>query len=597
VPRIPSAAVRLSGAPVVFALLVAATVGAFFVTTRLKRSTPVVKELTFARYLSPNDDGRHDFVDFGFRIKKADEVTVSVLFAQGDELRALSDDRRLSAGRHRLRWDGRTDAGTVAPDGTYKLRVGLRKQGRSVTSRRKLFVDTTPPHPVVRYVTPAAISPDGAGTGNSARLRFAGPLRSPPTLLVYRTDLRRPRLVARRTGEAGSPELVWDGLVGLAGRHRPAPSGNYSLVVKVQDAAGNRSPDGLPATRSLVAGHPGVIVRYVNALGPVGAVRAGGEASFAVESDGRRYRWHVRRLGSSHVVGRGSSAASRLRVRAPRGRSGVFILGLRVGGHRYETPFAVQARKRARVLVVLPATTWEARNPADTNGDGFADVLPEDRAVRIRRPFAGRGLPPGFAAREVPLLLFLDRTRLRYDLTSDVALEHASGLDGRYSGVLFAGPPRFFGSRTAAAIRSYLRAGGRVGWVGTGGLTQPAKVTGGMLEAVQNGVSDQRNLLGERLQPGSPGRQLTVLTDRIGFFKGVGGVVGPFGALEQSVRLPAGAQLLASAGDEANRPSAVVYRRGKGVVARVGADDFARAAPNSDPVARIMRRLWTLLSQ
>jgi hypothetical protein len=601
VPPSTSAATRLSGpltASIVFALLVAATIGAFFVTTRLKRSAPVVEDLTFGRYVSPNRDGRHDFVDIGFQIKKSDEVTVTLLSSDGEELRVLARDRELTAGRHRFRWNGQTDAGTVAPDGEYRLRVGLRKQGRSVTSRRKLFVDTTPPRPVVRYVTPASISPDGAGTNNSARLRFSGPLRNEPTLLVYRTDVKPPRLVARRPGKAGSAELTWDGSVGFGRRLRPAPSGNYALVARVHDAAGNRSSSRLPPTRDLVRGHPGLIVRYISALGPLEAVRAGSVAAFRVQSDGRRYRWRVRRLGSSRVLDRGSSSAQTLHVRAPRGRSGVFLLSLRSGRHRYQSPFAVQARKRRPVLVVLPATSWQARNPPDANGDGFSDLLPDAETVRIRRALAGDGLPVGFTAREAPLLLHLDRTRHRYDITSDLALERKrSGLPRRYRGVLFAAPPRFFGSRTATLTRSYLRSGGRVAWLGTGGFTQPVRATPNELQVADGGASASRNLFRERLQPARSSGRLTVLTDRIGFFRGAGTVFGPFPRLERSARLPAGASLLASAGDEANLPSLVVYRRGSGLLARVGVDGFARAATDSPAAARIMRRLWTLLSR
>jgi hypothetical protein len=597
VPGPTSAAARLSGAPAVFALLVVATVGAFFVTTRLKRSTPVVEHLTFARYLSPNGDGRHDFVNIGFQTKKSDEVTLEVLSSGGDEIRVLARDRRLDSGRHRFRWNGRTGAGTIAPDGEYRLRVGLRKQGRSVTSRRKLFVDTTPPRPVVRYVSPASISPDRAGTNNVARLRFNGPLRNRPTLLVYRTDLRQPRLVARRAGKAGSAQLAWDGLVGLHGKGRPAATGNYAMVVQAEDAAGNRNPSGLPPTRSLVSGHPGLIVRYIGALAPSGAVPAGGLTAFKVDSDGRRYRWLLHRLGSTHVLDRGRSSARTLHVRAPHSRSGVFLVSLRVGHHRYRVPFAVQARKRRPVLVVLPETSWQARNPTDVNGDGFADQLPEDRAVLFRRPFAGEGLPLGFNAAAAPLLLELDRLRLRYDVTSDLALERgSSSLSRRYRGVLFAGAPRFFGLRTGKLVQSYLRSGGRVAWIGTGGFTQPTRVTQGSLETTNDGASKARNLLGERLRPYPTGGPLTVLSDRIRFFEGAG-ALGLFPRLEQSVRLPPGAALLASAGDVPDRPSLVVYRRGPGVVARVGVDGFGRAAADAPSVARIMRRLWTLLSQ
>ena len=329
----------------VFVLLVVASVAAFFLTTRLKRSTPVVQQLKSSRYLSPNGDGRHDSSEISFRIKQSDEVTVTIVNADGDEVRALARDRDLSKGRHSFRWNGRATDGAVAADGEYRVKVGLRHQGRSVTSPRRIFVDTVPPTPIVRYVSPDAISP--GGTGDRARLRFDGPARVAPRLLIYRTDTPRPRLVARRSGHPGSHELHWDGLVGGAGDRRPAAAGNYVMVARVQDAAGNVGPRGLPPARGRLPGHPGVRVEYLSARGPLEPVSSGSPVSFSVAAHGKRYRWRVRRLGSSHVLDRGSSRASTLHVTAPRGRSGVFLLRLHAGRHDYETPFAVQAKRRA----------------------------------------------------------------------------------------------------------------------------------------------------------------------------------------------------------------------------------------------------------
>ena len=110
-----------------FAALVFATVGAFFVTTRLKRSTPVIEQLTFRRSISPNGDGRFDAALFAFRLRRTDEVTVAIVNRDGDEVRTLVADMLLQGGRrHRFRWDGRNETGRVAPDGEYHLRVGLR---------------------------------------------------------------------------------------------------------------------------------------------------------------------------------------------------------------------------------------------------------------------------------------------------------------------------------------------------------------------------------------------------------------------------------------------------------------------------------------
>src|SRR5207247_229347 len=82
----------------------------------------------------------------------------SILDDQGEDVRAIATDRSLGRGRHRFRWNGRTSGGRVAPDGTYRVRIGLRHQGRSVTPRRKIFVDTKPPTPTIRSVSPAFIS-------------------------------------------------------------------------------------------------------------------------------------------------------------------------------------------------------------------------------------------------------------------------------------------------------------------------------------------------------------------------------------------------------------------------------------------------------
>jgi hypothetical protein len=595
-PREPASRPPVTlAAGVLFLLLVAASVGAFFVTTRLKRSTPVVQQLSFSRYVSPNGDGRKDRVRISFRTKRRDEVTVAIVNRGGDEVRALARDRELAAGRHSFRWNGRVAGGVPAADGEYRIEVGLRRQGRSITSPRKLFVDTTPPNPIVRYVSPASISPDGAGGGNRASLLFDGPVREQPRLLVYRTDRPgQPVVVARRTGTPDSHRLSWDGLVGTAGREHPAPTGNYMMVVRVRDAAGNAGPAGLPPVRGRFPGHPGVVVSYVSALGPLGPVLAGELARFSVRTDGRRYRWRVRRLGSHRTLDRGASRATTLRVRAPRGRSGLFLLELRVGERSYETPFAVQSERHQPVLVVLPTVAWQARNPLDANGDGFGDTLPEDDVVGLRRPFAGDGLPEGFSVREAPLLLFLDGERLRFDLTTDLALGDPRP-PVRYRGILFAGPPRFYTRSGARLVRSYVEAGGRLGWIGTGGFTRSVSAAHAKLASPRG--SERSNLFGERFQPARPPGSLTVLGDRIGFFSGTGGPFGPFPRLEEVQRLPPGGRLLASAGREAGRPAVAVYRHGKGVVARVGADGFSLAANSSTDSGRIMRRLWTLLAR
>jgi hypothetical protein len=575
-----------------FGALVLATVGAFFVTTRLKRSTPVIEQLTFRRSFSPNGDRRFDAALFAFRLRRTDEVTVSIVTRDGDEVRTLAEDVLLRGRRrHRFRWDGRSDGGRVAPDGEYHLRVGLRRQGRTVTSGRKLFLDTVPPRPVVRYVSPGSISPDGAGGANSAKLRFTGPLRR-ARLLVYRTDLPRPRLVDVQPVTGAKPTLRWSGRV----RGRPVASGSYLLVVRAQDAAGNVGPRRVPPRRGRVRGHPGLAVRYVDARATAPVAEPGRRASFVVHADDRRYRWSVRRLGGSRVLARGRSRSGSLQVPVRLNRAGVAILTVRVGSHRHTTPFAVQGRGRQRVLVVLPDATWQARNRLEVNGDGYPDLLPEDPEAPLLRPYAGAGLPPGFAGDQSGLLRFLDRERLRYDISTDVALARDGTRLARYAGVLYAGPPRFSPLTVQTALRRYVDSGGRLAWTGRGGFDWTVGVT--RRDTLLRGRRPTvRALFGERLRYEREAVPVAVLSDRIAFFRGVPGSFGPFGPLEESLRLPPGARMLASAGTGENRRALVVYRRERGVVARVGVDGFGRALQTSPAAARIMRRLWALLSR
>src|SRR2546423_9519872 len=132
-------------ATAVFAALVVATVAAFFVTQRLKRSAPVVRHVMLPRYISPNGDGRKDRAVIKFRLPKSDDrVTVSMTDANGDEVRRLAD-RRLARGRHSFVWNGRNGSGAIPPDGFYYLRVVLSGQGRGTIARRGIQLVTARP--------------------------------------------------------------------------------------------------------------------------------------------------------------------------------------------------------------------------------------------------------------------------------------------------------------------------------------------------------------------------------------------------------------------------------------------------------------------
>ncbi|MBA2513900.1 MAG: hypothetical protein H0V26_06185, partial [Solirubrobacterales bacterium] len=120
-------------ARVVFVLLVGATFSAFFVAQRLKGSPPVVGSVKVVKFFSPNGDGRRDTEKVSFVLKEADDVTVDIVDEDGGRVRRLATGVEARAfSPVRLEWNGETDDGVRALDGLYRLRIALRRTGRSV---------------------------------------------------------------------------------------------------------------------------------------------------------------------------------------------------------------------------------------------------------------------------------------------------------------------------------------------------------------------------------------------------------------------------------------------------------------------------------
>ena len=157
--------------------LVLATFGAFFVAQRLKQSPRVARALTITTAFSPNGNGVLDRARIRFELNRSDDVTISLVDADGETVRRLVDNQRVSAGRPvEFFWDGRTGEGAVAPDGTYRVRVTLRREGRSVFFAKAIRLDTTPPRPVV-FVTGPAPADTRPVSRRAARRARALPVR------------------------------------------------------------------------------------------------------------------------------------------------------------------------------------------------------------------------------------------------------------------------------------------------------------------------------------------------------------------------------------------------------------------------------------
>jgi hypothetical protein len=326
----------------------------------------------------------------------------------------------------RLTWDGRTDAGRRAPDGLYRLRVSLRRTGRTAIIRTKsIELDTTAPRPVVVRTRadggqaaprgPAIVSP---GQSVVVTVRRVSPYRR-TRFAIWRTD-GRPREVATfESRRKGSRRGIWDGLVD----GEPAPPGTYLIVPTVEDRAGNRgsSPAQLPPQPGEVPGRPGVVVRRLAVQPPLNPVRAGSRVAFLVDSRGRGYRWRIRRIGEGAPRRKGSAEPGRpLVVRAPAGSPGSTCSRSATAATRSASRSSSSRPERAKILVVLPAITWLGSGSLDDDGDGIPQ-LPGARDARAPGPGRSTGSPARFAEESAPLLAFLDRTRVRYDVTTDLA--------------------------------------------------------------------------------------------------------------------------------------------------------------------------------
>jgi hypothetical protein len=325
-----SAATRSSRTALLcFALLVCATFAAFFAAQELKSTPPRVQELKVTPIFSPNRDGRKDRARASFVLKRSDDVTVTVIDRAGDAVKRLRSDRRLRAGRRmRVVWDGRLPDRRMAPDGTYRIRLNLRREGRAVLLPRNIVKDTAPPVVRVRSIGPERAKvprPEllPRRDGKPATVSFQAPDRR-KEVLVLRTDVTPARDVFDGPLNLADDQKRWEWDGTVDGRRVAA--GTYLVVIRARDEAGNIGtsvPLPLrPGYAKAFAGRGGITVRYLAAQPPSVPVNAGEQLDVAVSSGDANFSWTIRRVGESAVRKRGrgtksapSSAASPRRTR------------------------------------------------------------------------------------------------------------------------------------------------------------------------------------------------------------------------------------------------------------------------------------------
>jgi hypothetical protein len=599
-------------ATAVFAALVVATFGAFFLAQRLKHEPSVVKGFRSVAIISPNGDGRKDRSPMSFFLKKSDDVSVDIVDERRTLIRSLAGDRHLQA-RQRiggLAWDGRDDEGRVVPDGIYQVRVTLRREGRAVFLPRVITVDDKPPRPVVVAIGPTSgvaapeYLPNNRDGGVQIKVVAAGLDRR---LLIFRTDVRPFKLVRTLDLGEAAKERDWDGTDDAG---RAVADGTYVVVAQARDHAGNTGStppldgSGRPAFSpgTHFAGRGGVTVRHIAVQPPFIPPRAGTLMRAFVDARGKPYTWTIRRLGEPGVIrGSGRKTKYALNIHAPRGSSGVYLLAARRGSHVTRVPVPVAGRGRQPVLVVLPYMTWQGRNPVDDDGDGMPNLLDLGIGVRGARPFAGGGLPAGFLHFEAPVISWLDHSHRRYDITTDLALALGQGpkLEG-HRGVLIPGDARWLTKRLGAQLRSFVRGGGVVASLGTGSLMRRVLISphGRLYAPTPPAPAD---LFGARLRALAHGHvTLQSFTDDLQLFAETNGTFGPFDSYEQTLATGPDADLVSNAviasGGPLGKTVIAAARFGKGTVIRTGLPELPDRLSAGGPLTTLMERIWTLLS-
>jgi hypothetical protein len=299
-------------AALVAAALLGGSAAAFAFTEHLKLERSPVYRTLVGKHLGPNCRCQYRKIRIWFTLRKPDRLSVVVVDSDDHVVRTLLTPTRVGAGRQRFGWDGRDDSGQVVPAGTYKPRIHLANEHRTILMPNPIRVDTTAPTIALVSLVPRVFSPGHAFRRNHVVIhwRASEPVQA---LLYVDGELR---VHWKRFIEKG--RLPWLG----TGK----PAGRYHLVLRAVDRTGNVSA-GVPL---------GVVrIRYVEVRPHVLRPLAGAKIGFRVIADARRIHW---RFGKR----RGKSGPGLLLLRAP--KPGRYHLVVTVDGHIAEALVIVSPR-------------------------------------------------------------------------------------------------------------------------------------------------------------------------------------------------------------------------------------------------------------
>jgi hypothetical protein len=289
--------------------LLVATAAAFAITERLKLVKSPIYGTRISQVFSPVCGCARGKAAIRIKLRHGDHVTVSILDHNLQPLRTLAAGRQVARGKSVFRWEGLTDFGDRAPEGTYRVQVHLEGQHRTILLPNRIRLDTTPPTIEDALPNHEQFSPDGDTRSDSVSIHYA--LSEPAHVVAYVKGRRIVRTKSHKAAGAFSWYGTIDGAV--------LPVGTYTIDVGAIDGAGNATPI---AKRARVR----VDLRYITlANHRITGVRPEKKFVIGVSTDAQSYTW---KLGAR----RGTASGPVLELPAPQ-QAGRYTLTVTENGH------------------------------------------------------------------------------------------------------------------------------------------------------------------------------------------------------------------------------------------------------------------------
>jgi flagellar hook assembly protein FlgD/outer membrane protein OmpA-like peptidoglycan-associated protein len=213
-------------------------------------------------YISPNNDGQKDALEFPVAITDQRYITRWVMEIQndgGETVRTYRNkERRIEtqgfwevvkrvqevkggvAIPESLRWDGTYEDGQIVPDGVYSFVIRAKddNDNEAVTRRYEVVVDNTPPDVQIAPITDAnkIFSPDGDGNKDTLAIGLAGSAEDWWDAGLY--DAAGNKVRAFDVRENAPASVTWDG---MADNGTLVPDGVYSFRIASTDRAANHA--------------------------------------------------------------------------------------------------------------------------------------------------------------------------------------------------------------------------------------------------------------------------------------------------------------------------------------------------------------------